>query len=230
MKEGPPYSTIILFGGGLDSGVLCARAYNRHKNPLLLYFDYGAKAAAGELAALRYLSKRFDFDDKVVMVPREIIPPSALTDRPMASEQAANEVPGRNVLFLAMAFSLALRVNASELWIGADPPTTWEGFRDSKQPTFDAFNIMTAFAYGEKSPRVYAPLLPYGDAKRYVHEAMVTLPEIFDVTFSCYESFTEKECGVCKHCERKARLHAEIVEQAQKTRGQNEYPMLTKGG
>lgn len=208
------YSTIILFGGGLDSGVMTAQAWQQQKAPLLLYFDYGAKATVGELEALRYTGARFKYDTMVINVPKEIIPPSPLTEGTMVTDQAKNEVLGRNVLFASMAFCLATRLHVREIWIAADPPTTWVGFKDSKQPTFDAFNSMTAYAYGEDSPRIYAPLLAFKDAKYYIKYALRSFPELFDRTFSCYESTTLVECGKCNHCERKRKLRQGLEEDA----------------
>ena|SRR5580765_4326352 len=204
---------IILYGGGLDSGVTTTQAWQQNRNPLLLYFDYGAKATRGELKSLAYVGDKFKFETMVVKIPPEIIPPSPLTEGAMieaGESQLRNEVPGRNVLFAALAFSLAKRRNIRAIWIGADPPTTWIGFKDSKQPTFDAFNSMTAYAYGEDAPRLYAPLLAMKDARYYIRYALRSLPELFKVTFSCYESSTEEECGQCKHCIRKARLLADL--------------------
>jgi 7-cyano-7-deazaguanine synthase in queuosine biosynthesis len=209
--EMKPIDTIILFGGGIDSAVLCTQAYNQGRHPLLLYFNYGAKATRGELGALYKLGHHFNFPTRVAAIPPEIVAPSPLTEGEMQTEQARNEVPARNVMFMALGFSLAIKMRAHYVWIGSDPTRPpWEGFRDSRQPTIDAFNAMTAYAYGDQSPRVYAPLLAFKDTIYYVRHALVTLPNLLDLAFTCYESKTEEECGVCNHCKRKARLRREL--------------------
>lgn len=202
--------TIILFGGGIDGCVLATQAYNQGLKPLLLYFDYGAKATVGEHGALRKIAEHFSFPTMVVKIPPEIVAPSPLTEGAMQSEQEKNEVPARNVMFEVLAFSLAIKLGAHRIWIGADPPRApFEGFRDSRQPAVDAFNALTAYAYGDQSPRLYAPLLSFQDTIYYLRYALVTLPSLLDIAFTCYESRTEVECGECNHCKRKARLRAE---------------------
>lgn len=202
---------LILFGGGIDSCVLCTQAWTQHRNPLLFYIDYGAKAAPGEIEAMGNMAARFKFRQDVLHLPTEIIAPSPLTEGTMQTEQAKNEVPARNMVFLSLAFMYACKLGINTIWIGSDPPRPpWQGFRDSRQPTFDAFNALTAYAYGDYSPRVYAPLLAYQDTIYYLRHALVVMPDLLDVAFTCYESNGPKECGECNHCKRKARLRSEL--------------------
>lgn len=217
-----PCDRLILFGGGLDSGVMCAFAHNQHLTPHLLFFDYGQKAFIGEDAALLYLSRKFEYPYSVVKVPPEIVPRSPLTEGAPATEQAKNEVPARNLLFLAMGFSMAMRLGIREMWIGADPPFSWAGFADSRQPTFDGFNLTTAYAYGNQSPRVVAPLLSFKSKLDYLKHGMLHLPELFDVTFSCYESTTVVECGHCIHCTQKEKMREAIRSGMHAAGGRNE--------
>lgn len=195
---------LILCGGGLDSGVMATFAYCQARQAELLFFDYGQKARVGEMSACARLVKEFHFPLTEVRLPGLMIPASPLTEGAAVldpTNQAANEVPGRNLLFLACAFSLAMRdPDITEIWIGSDRPVLGAGFGDQKQATFDGFNVTTAFAYGENSPRVVAPLLRYERKLEFLREGLMRFPALFDATFSCYESRTEVECGKCNHC------------------------------
>ena len=207
---------LVLFGGGLDSAVMSAFAHQQYQKAHLLFFDYGQKALVGETASLKYLSNRFDLPYTIVQVPREIVPPSPLTEGVAVKDlrqQAKNEVLGRNLLFLSLGFSFALTIpTVHTIWIGADVPVTGGGFNDQKQPTFDGFNLTTAFAYGERSPRIVAPLLSFRSKVDYLRRGLVLLPELFSCSFSCYESTTATECGECNHCLSKARARVLIEE------------------
>lgn len=197
---------LILFGGGLDSGYLAAAAYIHHQRAHLLHFDYGQKAYEGEALATRLVAQRFGHEYSTIKLPSDLFQTSALTSGAVAQDQQDNEVVGRNLVFAALGFALAARMKIPLMYIGADPPHSWQGFNDQKQPTFDSFNALTAFAYGTLSPRLQAPLLSFADRISYLRQALVYYPQIFEETFSCYESMSTTECGVCVHCKGKEKF------------------------
>lgn len=198
-------SVVILSGGGLDSGAMTAFAAVDHKAALLLFFNYGQKALVGEYRATNKVADCFSFPWLSIDLPSTIIPSSPLTEgAPVTdlAEQSKNEVKGRNLLLLACTFSFVQRLpSVREIWIGSDRPAIPPGFGDQRQSMFDGFNVTTAVAYGEDVPRVVAPLLHYATKHDFLKEAIEIYPELFADTFSCYESYNEKECGVCNHCQ-----------------------------
>ena len=212
-------SILIVYGGGLDSAAMATFAHQRSLSAHLLHFDYGQKACRGERASMGYFASKFQFAMTEAEISPDIVPRTPLTTEHVVTDlndQKRNEVPGRNVMFLALAFSMATRLGTVHtIWIGADIPVTGGGFNDQKQPTFDAFNAMTAFAYGERSPRVHAPLLAFRSKMDYLRHAFTSSPELFTHSFSCYDSSSLIECGVCNHCQSKRiaqeRLRAEAI-------------------
>ena len=218
---------LILFGGGIDSTSLAISAWQDHKNALLLYFDYGAKAKVGELKALEYVASKFHFPYEVIEVPSQVVPKSTLTEGVSEPSQKRNEVPGRNLLFLTLAFSFALRYGIPLIWIGADNPPDvapgeWNGFPDTKQAMFDAFNATTTLGYGAASPRVSAPLLTMRGTEEYAKHSLLEMPDLFDRVFSCYDSRTESPCGRCNHCLRNQKLVAKLKAGMHPIGGRNE--------
>lgn len=207
---------VVLFGGGLDAGAMVELEYQAHQNKRklhLLYVDYGAKASYGEIDAMHYFAEKYAHDDPVLTIPRETFPPNPITDSPMTSDHKDDYLPGRNLLLAALAFPLAVKLKAPEIWFGAAPtddPYMLQWARDMQQPFVDGFNITTAFAYGIDTPRFKAPLLAWPNKKAYVRQAMVTEPALFEHTFSCYQSTTLAPCGVCAHCLYRNELHQQI--------------------
>ncbi|TFH07287.1 MAG: hypothetical protein E4H07_09300, partial [Nitrosomonadales bacterium] len=60
--------SVLLFGGGLDSGALVewAMRQSSKKLPYLFYVDYGAHATGGEVKAMNYFATKYDLKCRVV--------------------------------------------------------------------------------------------------------------------------------------------------------------------
>lgn len=211
---------LILFGGGLDSCALVEQ--NRCFNPVLLYFDYGQKALAGELRALEYFAAKYRLDTEIVVVPSSIIPRSPLTTEGVVKrmqDHATNYIPGRNLIFSALAFSYAVRYDLGPILLGASPAPPESEFHDAKVSFAASFNALTALAYpirapGSESLLLDTPLLLFplvGEVRSaYLTAALKQEPRLFEVSFTCYEGAGEHECGECVHCQQKAALAKEL--------------------
>ena len=202
----------MLFGGGLDAAAMVELFHYDHEL-VLLYVDYGAKAAPGERKAMTYFSQKYDIPYSVIELPPNIFPPNPITDAAMTDDHKDDYLPGRNMLIAMVAFPFAVAHKANEIWLGAAPtddPYMLQWARDMQQPFVDGFNITTAFAYGIDTPRLRAPLLQIGITKKeYVKLTLRGEPRLFDVTHSCYQGAT-KPCGKCAHCIYRDALRAEL--------------------
>jgi len=212
MKE--KYSGVmILFGGGLDS---CAMVeMYQPLNPTLVFFDYGQKAFSGEFAALQYFTDKYQLSSHVIKVPASITPDSPLTNAAMATDHDANYMPGRNLIFSALAFSLACKLKLELMLLGASPAADSSVYNDAKTTFAQLFNAMTSFGYPSAPNEAHTPELrmPLLTMQRldYVHFAYTKEPRLFDIAFSCYESKTTTECGQCTHCKIKAEMKSNII-------------------
>lgn len=216
MKKRP----LILFGGGLDSCALVEQ--NRCFNPVLLYFDYGQKALPGEMRAMEYFAAKYRLDTEVIVVSASIIPRSPLTTEGVVKrmqEHASNYIPGRNLIFSALAFSYAVRYGLGPILLGASPAPPESAFHDAKVSFAAAFNALTALAYPMRDPGATSllldtPLLLFPLVnevrKDYLAAALKHEPRLFEVSFTCYEGAGEYECGECVHCQQKAALAKEL--------------------
>lgn len=203
---------LILFGGGLDSGVMVERYASL--NPFLLYFDYGQKASQGERRALRYFAHKHSLGSLATELPSRSFAPSPLTSKALitdAQQHSLNYIPGRNMLFAAFAFSLASAHGFKRILLGASPAPESSAFHDAKSKFADLFNTLTEFGYpGETRPVLEMPLV-HLNRRDYIAEALKTEPLLFNYCFTCYESIAATyECGKCVHCQQKAELAREL--------------------
>jgi 7-cyano-7-deazaguanine synthase in queuosine biosynthesis len=198
--------SLILFGGGLDSCVMVER-YAKHA-PILIYFYYGQKAYKGEFEALRYFRDKHGLESHIVEIDPRIIPRSPLTSE-LAVTDAANHgnnyIPGRNLIFSALAYSFAARHGLTRVLLGASPAPPESTFYDAKADFARSFNLLTADTYPNEDVALYFPLVD-GDRTEYVEQALKTEPDLFRRSFTCYESATKEECGRCVHCQQKQTL------------------------
>jgi 7-cyano-7-deazaguanine synthase in queuosine biosynthesis len=167
---------LILFGGGLDS---CALVEFYHDmDPTLLYFDYGQKATVGERRALLHYAEKFGLRRFVIEVPRLLIPPSPLTTEQVitsADDHAKNYLPGRNMLFGAMAFSFAASRNLAPIILGASPAPPESAFNDAKQGIRDAVQYGPRLRVPRQRQLVAHPARR-GNREDYVRRALVRDP------------------------------------------------------
>lgn len=209
------FDSVVLFGGGLDS---CALVELRRKKErlLLLYFEYGAKAEKGEKEAMGYLSRRYGIPSRSIRLDATLFPPCAITNAPMTSSHKDDIVAGRNMIFAAMAYPLAVKTQAKSIYLCASPvthiaPENFECYRDVQQPFIDEFNLMLREGYGA-GPRLRAPLLKYSSKEEYVTEAYRLNRALFVYSHSCYQSGEQRApCGECSHCKERKAMQ-EVVE------------------
>jgi 7-cyano-7-deazaguanine synthase len=211
VKTPTTHRPLILFGGGLDSCALVE--FYHHLNPVLLYFRYGQKSEVGEMRALHYFSTKYQLTTAVIVLDPSTIPASPLTvlDVVAAKEDhAQNYIPGRNLLFSSMAFSYAESKGLRPIMLGASPAPPESEFYDAKTEFARTFNRLVADTYPDAAAWLEMPLVEDVRAE-YLGRALKTEPNLFGVSFTCYESRTETECGKCVHCQQKAELRRQLI-------------------
>ena len=202
-------SSMILFGGGLDSGAMVELLASVTK-PKLVHFDYGQKASNGERNAMRYFANKYELERMYLGIDPGIFPDNPLTRGSIAEKHEHNYMPGRNMIFASLAFPLAAQHGVERVYLGASPVEGPSAFHDAKKEFAEHFNKLTRFGYGPNMPVLVMPLLSM-DRVTYLRKALITEPDLFARTFSCYESKTLDECGRCTHCLVKAQMHTRVA-------------------
>jgi 7-cyano-7-deazaguanine synthase len=205
---------VILLSGGIDSATAAAIARQQGFRLHALSFDYGqrhvreldsARRVAAFLQAESQRSIKFDL---------RAIGGSALTDEievPKQRSAAAiaqgipvTYVPARNTIFLAFALALAERINAADIFFGANQ-LDYSGYPDCREEYIGAFERMANLATkasveGKIRLTIHAPLLHLSKAE--IIKKGLELGIDYGLTWSCYDPTADGQaCARCDSCQ-----------------------------
>ncbi len=224
---------LVLFSGGQDSTACLAWALDRYAAVETIGFDYGQRhrielecrvTVRNELVAqFPQWAPKLGEDHLLDLSLLGQISDTALTaDR--AIEMQANGlpntfVPGRNLLFLGFAATLAYRRGASVL-VGGMCETDYSGYPDCRDNTLKALQV--ALSLGLDQPMtIETPLMFITKAQTWaLTESLggVALNELVIAhTHTCYlGERTQRHawgygCGTCPACELRAAGYAEYL-------------------
>ena len=219
-------TALVLFSGGQDSTACLAWALDRYTRVETVGFDYGQRHRVeldGRPALRQQLAAQFPrwadrLGDDHLLDLRLL---AQLSDSALTSERAialaANGlpntfVPGRNLLFLAFAATLAYRRSASVL-VGGMCETDYSGYPDCRDNTLKALQV--ALSLGLDAPMlVETPLMWLSKAQTWAltqalgGEALTAL--IIEHTHTCYlgerglRHAWGHGCGACPACQLRA--------------------------
>jgi len=150
---------VILYSGGSDSMLMLKLALDLGKNPLCVLVDYGQVHIA-ELDFAQEQLNKLKVDWVVVTVKNPIIN-SGLTGnliQDMSGAVHEMHVPGRNTVFLSLAFSIAENEGIDTIWLGSDWSDRLNLFPDCYQEYIVKINELFKVA-GPKEIKVEAPLM-----------------------------------------------------------------------
>ena len=238
-KDTPPQANsgrkaLVLFSGGQDSTTCLAWALERYAAVETLGFDYGQRHLVElecRLEVLAELKARFPQwapklgeDHLLDLSLLGQISETALTSE-RAIEMQANGlpntfVPGRNLLFLSFAATLAYRRGASVL-VGGMCETDYSGYPDCRDNTLKALQV--ALSLGLDTPMTLeTPLMFITKAETWALSEQLGGPALNELivehTHTCYLGERKSRhawgygCGNCPACELRARGHAEFMQ------------------
>jgi 7-cyano-7-deazaguanine synthase len=228
-----PRTALVLFSGGQDSTACLAWALARYARVETVGFDYGQRhrieldGRAGVREGLAALDPawagRLGDDHLLDLSLLGRISDTALTSE-RAIEFAANGlpntfVPGRNLLFLGFAATVAYRRGASVL-VGGMCETDYSGYPDCRDNTLKAMQL--ALSLGLDAPMtVETPLMFLTKAQTWALSEQLGGPRLVELiiegTHTCYlgERGTRHPwgygCGECPACRLRAAGYAEYV-------------------
>jgi len=203
---------IVLLSGGLDSSTVLALAKERGFEVVALTFDYGQRHRR-ELESAKKVASHFGVK-KHIMLPLDIgkylqssltmksktVPVGRTRDQ-IASGIPDTYVPSRNIIFLAIASSIAESRGASAVFIAANS-VDFSGYPDCTPEFMSAFqrviDVGTKSGKLGRSILVEAPFLTMTKGE-IVREAL-RLEVPLRLTWSCYEG-GRKACGRCDSCQ-----------------------------
>ena len=221
-----PASALVLFSGGQDSTTCLAWALSRYARVETVGFDYGQRhhvemsCRLEVLAQLRqqfpHWSQRLHEDHVLDLRVLGQLSDSALTDEraiAMAASGLPNTfVPGRNLLFLTFAATLAYRRGLKFL-VGGMCETDYSGYPDCRDDTLKALQVALNLGMDERLV-IETPLMWLDKAQTWAlsrelgQQALVDL--VVEHTHTCYLGERQQRhawgygCGHCPACELRA--------------------------
>lgn len=229
-------AALVLFSGGQDSATCLAWALSRYSRVETIGFDYGQRHAIEMtvrpqlLAGVRALSPEWAArlgEDHVVDLG--LISRLADTALTRDVEIAMNEnglpntfVPGRNLLFMTVAATLAYR-RGLDVLVGGMCETDFSGYPDCRDDTMKALQVALNLGMDTRL-KLETPLMwldkaqTWGLAQQLGGAPLVEL--IRTGTHTCYRGERGTlhpwgyGCGNCPACELRARGYVQFMEQA----------------
>jgi 7-cyano-7-deazaguanine synthase len=206
---------ISVLSGGLDSTVATANFKDDYKIHALT-FNYGQRSADMEIKSASAVCRKIKAEHTVIELPwlselgrsaltsDDVIPEpsiSELDDKNSSTETALKVwVPGRNIVFTAIANSFAESEGADIIIVGWDLEEAVT-FPDNSKEFLNAFNnVLKVGSFDEI--KIKAPLINMKkiDIVRFGYDIEAPL----NLSYSCYKGF-EEHCGVCESCMRRKR-------------------------
>lgn len=202
---------VILASGGLDSTVAAGIARNEGYALYLLTVDYGQRHAVEVERARRIATVLGAAGHLVCALDLRAIGGSALTaDLAVPKDRKESDrgrgipityVPGRNLIFLALAAAHAEVVGAEVVYFGANV-LDYSGYPDCRPEFIRAFEAAvkegTRAGVEGKALRIMTPLLNLTKAEIIRRGTALNLP--LSLTHSCYDPVGELACGRCDSC------------------------------
>lgn len=185
----------MLLSGGVDSTVLVADRINRGHEVHAVGFDYG-QTHIRELHSAHLIAQHYEIPFRAILL--EGLSGSALTGERVIPDGHADTVddtyvPGRNIVMLATAISIAEQLDASNVSFGANKDD-FGGYPDCR-PDFIHHMDMAACVSAKIS--VTAPFQAW--TKRQVIDHGRQLKAPLHLCWSCYRG-EDIPCGMCGAC------------------------------
>lgn len=210
---------ITVLSGGLDSTV--ATAYFKEEYDIhALTFNYGQRSAKMEIQSAKAICEKLNIEHTVIELPwLKKLGTSSLTsdnavpelkfdqldDKSVCDETARKVwVPGRNIVFTAIATSFAEASSAEKIIVGWDHEEALT-FPDNSKEFLNAFNHVLEIGTLDNI-KIEAPVIEMD--KKEIVKLGIKVDAPLDLSYSCYMG-EEVHCGVCESCMRRKRAFIE---------------------
>jgi len=215
-------NAVILLSGGVDSATAAAIAKQQGFDLHALSFRYGQRherelASAQQVAAFLQVKAHqiLSFDLRAIggsALTDDIAVPKGRSEAEMGTGIPVTYVPARNTIFLSFALALAERIEAQDIFFGANQ-LDYSGYPDCREEYIQAFERMANLATkagveGKSRLTIHTPLLKM--SKAAIIKTGLALGLDYALTWSCYDPRSEdRACGRCDSCQLRLKGFAE---------------------
>ena len=211
---------VVLFSGGLDSTTALCWALDRCYACEAVSFDYGQRHSRENTAA-RAIARRLGVKLHEIKLGFPWLATSSLVNRRMKlpdlpsgeigrkGDIPSTYVPGRNLVFASIGFSLADSSGADAVVLGPNV-LDYSGYPDCRPEFYRALQKAAAFGTRRGASgrpiKILTPLIRL--SKAGIARLGVKLNAPLELTWSCY-SGGRRPCGRCDSCKLRAKGFAE---------------------
>jgi 7-cyano-7-deazaguanine synthase len=200
--------SIILFSGGLDSTTCLYLSLSKQEVPLAISFDY-AQRHSTELERAKVITRQLGVEHQIIKIDAGVFTNSSLVNPGLSiqkgsisTDQIPNTyVPGRNILFLSYAVSIAEGRNINDIYIGVNA-LDYSGYPDCRPMFIESFRCL--IAVGTKAGTMGTPIEIHTPLISKTKKEIALLAHSLGVpikqTFSCYDPINGEPCGQCESC------------------------------
>ncbi len=199
-------SALVLFSGGQDSTTCLYWAIEQFGEVHALCFKYGQRHAqeienARKIAELSHVPFRvLDIEVIAQLAPNSLID----KDMPMDEEKPADTfpntfVPGRNMLFLTFAATIAYEKNIRHLVTGVSQ-ADYSGYPDCRDTFIRSLNTSLNLAM-DRQFVIHTPLMWLNKKEVWrLSDSLGVFDLVRNQTLTCYNGVIAQGCGHCPAC------------------------------
>jgi 7-cyano-7-deazaguanine synthase len=205
-------TALVVFSGGQDSTTCLHWAREKFSKVMTVTFDYGQRHSV-ELQQSRIICSKLGVTQKFLNLSEMgLFADNALlsSETPIknaeGSEIPNTFVPARNLVFLTLAASYAVRNQITDVVLGACQ-TDFSGYPDCRQEFIDSFVQTTRLALGTKDFTVHTPLMNLSKAEIFeLAKSLNALESVIEDSHTCYQGDRVNRhpwgfgCGTCPAC------------------------------
>lgn len=206
MNDYKHQDAIVLFSGGQDSTTCLFWAKREFRNVHALCFSYGQRHIQ-EIENAKRLAEMANVEFSILdtsviskLVPNSLTNKELIMDREVPNNSYPNTfVPGRNLLFLTFAATIAYAKDIRHIVTGVSE-ADYSGYPDCRDTFIKSANATLNLAM-DKQFLIHTPLM--WRTKKDVWQLADEL-DVFDLvkneTLTCYNGIIAEGCGDCPAC------------------------------
>lgn len=208
---------LVLFSGGQDSTTCLYWAKKTFRNVSALCISYGQRHSL-EVVVARKIAENANVSFKELDASLiSQLAPNSLTDSSITMDEKQPDgtfpntfVPGRNLLFLTFAATIAYSKNISNIVIGVSE-ADYSGYPDCRSDFIRSANATINLAL-ESDFKIHTPLMSLDKAGVW---QMADELGVFDIikndTLTCYKGVAGEGCGECPACKLRKKGHEQYL-------------------
>lgn len=198
-------SALVLFSGGQDSTTCLFWALKHFASVRTLCITYGQRHSQ-EVDVARTIAEKHNIPFQVLDASMigQLAPSSLTSNIEMDKEKGNNEfpntfVPGRNLLFLTFAATIAYAHNIRHIVTGVSE-ADFSGYPDCRQNFILSANSSINLAM-DKNFEIHTPLMWRDKSEVWqLSDELGVFDLVRDETLTCYNGVIANGCGECPAC------------------------------